>query len=779
MRTPLAILLVAALCVPAPAQTAAPKKLVLTVDEIMRGPGLVGYPPTAVRWSGDGQRVYFQWKQWSDDLDKAPDTYVVNRDGSALRKLTDAEADLAPPAGGRDTHESLDKRWVTFAREGDIYLYDRAADKMRRLTRTSDVESHPRLTRDTKRVAYMRGGNLYTLALDGGAVVQLTDIRPFEAPKDPDEKKLPEAQEALKKEERALLDVIDRKAKKREEDKARRDKENPRKSWRLAKQQSVASLILSPDESYVLATINERPEDAKTAVVPDFVTEAGYTEDIRTRTKVGDLQVRPRLAVVRVDTGEQKWIDHGQKTKDDKGKEVDRQVALTNPQWSDDGRRLAVLGESADNKDRWVMSVNPNEAATRILFHEHDDAWVNGPGSSALGWLADNRTLYFQSEKDGWSHLYTVDTDSAALKQITSGKWEVQSVELSKDKQTFWLETSEASLHERHFYSVPVSGGQRTRITTQTGSNEVTLSPDERTLAVIHSYSNRPPELYLMANQTGAAMQRVTTSPAPEFTTYSWLDVPIVQVPARDGAQVPARLYKPKGWKRGGPAVIFVHGAGYLQNVHRWWSSYFREYMFHHLLMERGYLVIDVDYRASAGYGRDWRAAIYRHMGGKDLDDQIDAAQWIVKEHGVDAKRIGIYGGSYGGFITLMAMFTQPDVFAAGAALRPVTDWAHYNHGYTSNILNTPQKDLEAYKKSSPIYRAAGLKGALLMCHGMVDINVHFQDTVRLAQKLIELRKENWEVAIYPVEDHAFRQPSSWADEYKRILKLFETNVRK
>ena len=125
-----------------------------------------------------------------------------------------------------------------------------------------------------------------------------------------------------------------------------------------------------------------------------------------------------------------------------------------------------------------------------------------------------------------------------------------------------------------------------------------------------------------------------------------------------------------------------------------------------------------------------------------------------------------------------MAMFTTPDVFAAGAALRPVTDWAHYNHGYTSNILNVPQKDAEAYRKSSPIYFAEGLKGALLICHGMVDTNVHFQDSVRLAQRLIELRKENWELAPYPVENHGFTEATSWADEYKRILKLFEDNLR-
>jgi dipeptidyl aminopeptidase/acylaminoacyl peptidase len=249
-------------------------------------------------------------------------------------------------------------------------------------------------------------------------------------------------------------------------------------------------------------------------------------------------------------------------------------------------------------------------------------------------------------------------------------------------------------------------------------------------------------------------------------------------VPARDGVRVPARIFKPANYRRGGPAVIFVHGSGYLQNVDHKWSSYYHEYMFHHILEERGFLVLDVDYRGSAGYGRDWRTAVYQHMGGKDLDDIVDAAKYAVSSQGTDPKKIGLYGGSYGGFITLMAMFTASDTFAAGAALRPVTDWATYNHGYTSDILNTPQSDPEAYRRSSPIFFADGLKGALLICHGMVDTNVEFQDTVRLIQRLIELHKENWSVAPYPVEDHGFIQPSSWADEYKRILKLFEASLK-
>jgi dipeptidyl aminopeptidase/acylaminoacyl peptidase len=205
-----------------------------------------------------------------------------------------------------------------------------------------------------------------------------------------------------------------------------------------------------------------------------------------------------------------------------------------------------------------------------------------------------------------------------------------------------------------------------------------------------------------------------------------------------------------------------------------------REYQFNQLLAASGYTVLDIDFRGSAGYGAAWRTAIFQHMGGADLSDNVDGARYLVQNEGVDAGRIGLYGGSYGGFITLMGLFTSGDTFKSGAALRPVTDWAHYNHGYTSPILQLPQTDAEAYERSSPIYFAENLRADqhLLLLHGMVDTNVHFSDTVRLVQRLIELGKENWDLAAYPVENHGFVEPSSWTDEYRRIYELFERTLR-
>ncbi len=364
---------------------------------------------------------------------------------------------------------------------------------------------------------------------------------------------------------------------------------------------------------------------------------------------------------------------------------------------------------------------------------------------------------------------------------------------LSKNKKYFYITTNASDPGQQQYYRLSVAGGVAEPLTSMKGANLVTLSPDEQQLAILNSYSNRPWELYLQDNKVGPAAQprQITTlAMSAAFRAYPWRDPEIISFRATDGATVRARIYRPATTGSAAilpapttapgshPGVIFVHGAGYLQNAHKWWSYYFHEFMFNNLLADNGYTVLDIDYRGSAGYGRDWRTGIYRHMGGKDLSDQVDGARWLAEHEGVDPKRIGIYGGSYGGFITLMALFTEPHAFAAGAALRSVTDCAHYNHEYSSKILNEPFTDSIAYRESSPLYFAEGFSGHLLMCHGMIDENVHFQDIVRLTQRLIELGKDNWELAVYPLEDHGFVEPSSWTDEYKRIYKLFNTYLK-
>ncbi len=763
-------------------------KFPLTVDSIMRGPDLVGYAPDGLRWSADSQKLYFDWRKPGED---EASTYVVGRAGGTPAKLTDDEKKSVPPANGR--WDKARKR-VLFADRGDIVMID-ASGARKWITKTTATESNPRWAKNDTAVTYVRDGNLFMVPVDGAGLQQLTDLGPKKA--DPH---LTDSQKFMRDEEEKLLEAVkeQKDRKKKAEEKDNRDKPP---ALELQDRQTAADLMLSPDDRHVFALVSERPAGARTVIIPNYVNESGYTEDIPGRTAVGDAQNRTLLAVLNLETRKTVWADGSFAPPVDEsgpapattapgapGKKAEREIRWSMPEVSDDGKLAVVGARSADNKDRWYVALDAETGKTRVVDALHDDAWVRevgaGFGSSGLEFLPDSHRVWFLSERDGWMHLYTLDVadPSAKPKQLTSGKWEITNASLARDGKRFYITSSEEHPGERHLYTVPLAGGARSKVTSMTGSNQAEVSPDESTLGLVYSYSTKPPEVFVAANRPGGPATQVTTTPTAEWRAFNWIDPKVITFKARDGVDVYSRLFTPEmiGAKRdpSHPGVVFVHGAGYLQNAHKYWPSYFREYMFHNLLASRGYVVLDVDYRASSGYGRDWRTAIYRHMGGKDLEDVVDGARYIVAKEQVNPKHVGLYGGSYGGFITLMAMFTTPDIFAAGAALRPVTDWAHYNHGYTSNILNVPQKDAEAYRKSSPIYFAEGLKGALLICHGMADTNVLFQDSVRLAQRLIELRKDNWQLAPYPVENHGFERASSWADEYKRILKLFEDNLR-
>lgn len=755
----ISVFLVIAGAGPAAAQT--PEGGRRTIETIMRGPEFVGTAPSRPRWSPDGRWLTFVWKAAGDSAEAL---YRVPRDGGRPQRLGPEEAARVEPS--LSAVFSRDRRRAAYADWGDVYLLELPRGRTRLLARGVGEVSRVQISQDGSTVHFVRDDNLYTVVVATGAVAQRTDFRRGKAP---EEEKEPEGQRKfLRDQQRELFDVFRLDSLRREQEyPPRPDTAKRPEPFYVEEGERVAGFHVSPDGARMAFAVTREAKDARLAWVPDYVTESGYTEEApRKRPKVGDRRETVRLGILQLDSGRVTWVDPGQ---------GERKVELIFRGWAKDGGALLAVGISDDSKDRWVLVVDAETGQSRVLDHLRDDAWIGGPAWDQAGWLPDGQRVWFVSEATGFAHLYVVPRVGGEPTALTEGPWEVTQVELTEDERRFRLQTSEASPFERHLYVIGLDGRDALRLTEATGRHDGVGSPDGRRIAVLHSAANHPPELYLQDAQPGARAQRITESTTEEFRSFAWRIPEIVTFEARDGVEVPARLYRPE--RPNGAAVIFVHGAGYLQNVHRWWSSYYREYMFHHILAERGYTVLDIDYRGSAGYGRDWRTAIYRHMGGKDLSDQVDGARWLVRELGIDSTRIGIYGGSYGGFITFMAMFTEPDVFAAGAALRPVADWAHYNQGYTSRILNLPQDDAEAYRRSSPIYFADGLKGALLICHGMVDQNVHFQDTVRLVQRLIELGKTNWEVAIYPVEDHGFRFPSSWADEYRRILRLFEENL--
>lgn len=766
------ILIALALLLAGVAPAAAQSVKVPGVATMMRGPEYVGRPPLNPRWSADGRWIYFTWLPPGTDWRETSRPYRVRAiQGAVPESVSVVAMDTLGPLAA-DGPRSPDKRSRVVEWGGDLYLVGIGATRARRLTNTLEAESDPHFSPDGKSVVFVRADNGYRISLADGALTQLTNIRSGTAPAE-DSVTLVQ-RKSLEADQRALFGAIRDKLRADsivKAEKARRDSLRTLPMY-LGKDVRVVGLSVSPSGSGAVVVVATKAGKVRMTQVPSWVTKSGYVEEIESRENVGDDQEPVRAAYVHLPDGAVTWL------KPIPGDTIGVADQMSLGGWSDDGKYALLGSVTRDYKWSYIHSVDGATGRLTSLEALNDTAWVDGPCFQCSGWLPSGKA-WFVSEADGYAHVYIEAADGSDRRQLTAGKWEVSDVSLLPDGKQFLLHTSEKSPFERHAYLMAVEGGKRTRLTGQTGGHDVTLSPDGLSLVDVFSTANRPPELMVQPARPDAAAIQLTTSPTAEFLAGPWILPEIISIPASDGAGLPARIYRPAdlGAKPNGAAVIFVHGAGYLHNVHRYWSSYYREYLFHHLLASRGFVVLDVDYRGSAGYGRDWRTAIYRHMGGRDLQDQVDASHWLTKELGISPDRIGIYGGSYGGFITLMALFTESGSFGAGAALRSVTDWAHYNHGYTARILNQPQQDSLAFRRSSPIYFAEGLSDPLLIAHGMVDTNVEFQDVVRLAQRLIELGKQNWEMAVYPVEDHGFVRPDSWTDEYRRILELFERTL--
>ena len=757
----------------------------LKLEEIMKGNDFIGNLPENERWSLDGSTIYFDWnpnKEWGNS------TYYWKKGMKAPQKASKEEARFSKirfvEKEGSGIYYYIDK--------GQLYSYAIKDKKSKKLFQHSVPVSNLQIGKEEGVVYFKQSDNLFKFDTKLGSLVQLTNFKKGKSEEKPKEK-----ESFLKEQQKELFQFI---RDQEEKEKWNADNESPKsdfpKPYFFGKS-SMDNSKVSPKGNFITFRLREETE-VKSEQMEIFVTADGYNKPKDTKSKVSiNNFVNTKFGIYNVAKDSvyvvnfsslshiQDIPEYYKSYESNKNLEKkDKLIIAQAPVYNRDGSYAIVEIRSQDNKDRWLVNLNLATGSFKEIEHQHDEAWIGGPGipsyafsSGTLGFLADNETIYFQSEKTGYSHLYTYNLRTNKKVQLTQGNWEVRGVVLSKDKKTFYLTTNTTHPGNREWYKMNVSDAILQPILTNDGAHEVSLSPDEKTLLVRYSYKNKPWELYWATNKKGSPLNQITFSTTAAFQAYNWRSPEVITFKAQDGTPVNARLYTPNRNQANKAAVIFVHGAGYLQNAHNNWSTYHREYMFHNLLTDLGYTVLDIDYRGSDGYGRDVRTGIYRFMGGKDLSDQIDGKNFLVQNYGVDPNRVGIYGGSYGGFITLMGMLTTPKEFAAGAALRSVTDWAHYNHGYTSNILNFPETDPEAYKKSSPIYFANNLQDKLLMLHGMVDDNVQFQDIVRLTQRFIELGKKDWDLAVFPVEAHGFKRTYSWVDEYQRILNLFNENL--
>lgn len=757
----------------------------LQLEEIMKGNEFIGPQPSNQRWSVDGKSVYFDWNP-NNDLGDI--TYYWQSGFSEPKILPQSEVNFSEIQF--QGQEKFDV--VYYTNQGTLFSYNKKTKENKIIYQTtSNINSIQRSVYPNI-IYFQQNRNVFQLNVSNFQLLQLTNFKSGNA-------SLEKINEGfLFNQQKELFQFVNEENAKSEWNKKLSENNKLKFPTEIFYGSNTLETVkVNPNGKFVTYRLSEYPTSKETKV-ENFITSDGYTKNKSAREKVSIQNIsKHKMYVYNVIkdsvipisfsnlTGiktSPKYFQEYDNLKD--AEPFEKAITMQAPVYNASGDLAVFEARSLDNKDRWIIQLNLENAIITELDYQHDEAWIGGPGipgynfsNGTLGFLSDNKTIYFQSEATGFSHLYTYNLETKKKTQLTHGKWEVREVVLSKLSNSFYITTTETHPGNRSFYKLDINSGKKIPILTNDGAYEIELSPDETKLAIRYSYINKPWEVYVADNKSNPILKQITFSTSSKFKEYKWKTPEVVSFKATDGTDVYARVYNPKVENKNKAAIIFVHGAGYLQNAHKYWSTYHREYMFHNLLSDLGYTVLDIDYRASDGYGRDFRTGIYRHMGGKDLQDQLDGKKYLVEKLGIDTNRVGIYGGSYGGFITLMALLTKPGEFKAGAALRSVTDWAHYNQGYTANILNFPETDPEAYKKSSPIYFANNLQDKLLMLHGMVDDNVQFQDIVRITQRFIELGKKDWDLAVFPVEAHGFQKTYSWVDEYRRILDLFNENL--
>jgi dipeptidyl aminopeptidase/acylaminoacyl peptidase len=722
--------------------------------------------------------VYFRWNEnpRPDDLPNADPWFRAERNGSWVEQVPSDELENIPAGSISWSSDGTRGAW---SRSGSVYLYDDDAEGItRRVVSLSQPAQRVRINSAGAAIHFESGQALYRYQINDGSLTIVAAKVQIDRDSETD------AAEWLADQQRDLFEHIRRQAERREYAEALDRSATPLRPQPIPVlgTATVDNIQLSPDGVYVTFRVRTRDRGRPSTQYIDYVDESGYSRVRDARSKVGEPRDVVRMGIITVDPTVPaesvvvRWVDVAEAG--------DENTVPHGPWWNLQGRRAVAQFICEDHQDLWFAEVEMETGAARVLMHDHDDAWIGGPPIQSnylqpalFEWLPGDRFV-FASERSGWSHLYSMSSEGTIV-PLTAGEWEVRGASLSRDKSSWLLQASREHPADDHLYLMPADGGNLWRITTNPGRHTGYLSPDGEQVAIVYSEAVQLPDLFVRGTEPTSDETRITKSGTDAYYEHPLAQPTIVSFAHPDGGPLWAALFRPERPNSERAAVVHVHGGGYRQFAHRGYSVYgYQQHLgFINYLVQRGYTVLDFDYRGSAGFGRDYRTDIARSMGIKDADGAAAAARYLVREQGVDSTRIGIFGVSYGGFMTLMAQFRYPGVFAAGIARAAVTDWAHYSDGWTSRILGVPHEDPEAYEISSPIYYAEGLQDHLLITHGLVDNNVHFQDAARLVQRLIELEKD-FEVMYYPAEPHTIQTEPSRYDYVKRAIAFFDRYLR-
>jgi dipeptidyl-peptidase 4 len=626
----------------------------------------------------------------------------------SLEALTKAAVPLPEPQrfdwqNRRVNEDSLD--WANSGKElllsvgGDLFLFSLASGNWTQLTATPEIEHDPKLSPDGARVAFRRGHDLYTLELATRQVTRLTD--------DGSATLLNGELDWVYPEELDLGTAY----------------------WWSPDSKHIAYLQFDISREFVYPQV--ALGGLRAVAEPERYPQAG--------TPNPDV----RVGVVAAGGGDTRWMDLGET----------RGSLIARVYWTPSSSQLAIERFSRVQDQCDLMLANVSNGASHAILHEADPYWINV--NDIFRFLGDGQFLW-GSERDGFRHLYVYSLDGKLRKRLTEGDWEVTQVAgFDESHQKVFFVSTQASPLERQLYSVKLNGKDLTRISQGAGTHAISMSATA--------------EYYLdsFSNLTQPARRTIHTSAGAEWAVfreadhkltdeYDILPTEIVNVKTSDGTLLYGRLIKPANFRAGEkyPALVTVYGGPGVQIVRNSWAGA----TWDQVLAQRGFVIWELDNRGSAGRGHAFESPLFRRFGKTELADQLEGIRYLVAQGFVDPARIGIYGWSYGGFMTLYSLLNAPDVFRAGIAGAPVTNWRNYDTIYTERYLGLPAENADGYRASSPLEYAGKLKAKLLMVHNLEDDNVLFQNTLQMAEAFEKAGKV-FHMVIYPQKTHAVSGP--------------------
>jgi dipeptidyl-peptidase 4 len=707
----------------------------LTVERIYSEPSLGGHPISGIAWASDSRQISFFKENAAQDGSKASRELWAMDAASGEARLLIAkeklESVLAEPgesrqATGLGRHDAPPYQWAprgdALLFQGPTYLawFDLKAQTSRTLVSGKESIADPKISPDGRYVSFIREHNLW--------LVTVADVRV-----------------------RALTRGGSDEVRKGELD------------WVYPEELAITTAYWWAPDSSAIAYLEM--DERKVAEYPlgDFRSPKGDAEQERYPPAGGDNPI-VRVLVTPVGGGEARVMDIGSET----------EIYIPRVNWLVDAKHVAIQRLNRAQTELDLLIADAGTGKSRTAISEKDQYWINV--SDDLHFLKDGKRFLWTSERSGYRHIYLYDLDGKQVAQLTHGDWEVSGVRAVDESKGFvYFTATEKSPLERHLYRVALDGSAFARVTRDDGTHAINASPDASAFVDTYSNSMIPPRQDIV-RADGSRVAAIHDSNSTELSGYHLSPPQFLSVRSHDGVPLNAMMIKPPDFDpaKKYPVLVYTYGGPHAQVVLNAWGGL--NFLWHQLMVQKGYIIFALDNRGSAGRGHRFEEPIHFRFAAQELSDQRDGAAYLKSLPYVDPNRIGIWGWSYGGHMTLHAMFEDPEDFKVGFAGGPVTDWHYYDSIYTERYLGLLPKNEESYDESSPLKMAGRLKGKLLIAHGTGDDNVHFSNTLALLDELIEAGKYV-EVMPFPGRGHGVSDLPARRILMRRVMQFFLDNL--